>query len=117
MQGNLPVRFGEGDGRIQARQQVHGAPVPTLRDPTTSPEDVRVTEMLVEAGKLGWIFPCSTTSSLAAAGLCVSRNLPEWARKDRMREFAQNDTIAYNVLNSHRICPSHGVTFGLNGEA
>ena len=31
MQGNLPVRFGERDGRIQARQQAHGAPVPTLR--------------------------------------------------------------------------------------
>ena len=30
----------------------NGAPVPTLRDPTPSPEDVRVTEMLVEAGKL-----------------------------------------------------------------
>lgn len=52
MQGNLPVRFGERDGRIQVRQQAHGAPVPTLRDPTPSPEDVRVTEMLVEAGKL-----------------------------------------------------------------
>ena len=28
------------------------APVPTLRDPTPSPEDVRVTRELVDAGKL-----------------------------------------------------------------
>ena len=31
---------------------VERRPVPTLCDPTPSPEDVRVTEQMVEAGKL-----------------------------------------------------------------
>ncbi len=31
---------------------VERRPVPTLSDPTPSPEDVRVTEQIVEAGKL-----------------------------------------------------------------
>ncbi len=30
----------------------YGGPAPTLRDPTPSPDDVRLTEQAVQAGKL-----------------------------------------------------------------
>jgi DNA repair protein RadC len=33
-------------------QHLYDAPVPTLRDPAPSPEDVNVTRQLVQAGKL-----------------------------------------------------------------
>ena len=33
-------------------QHLYDAPVPTLRDPSPSPEDVNVTRQLVQAGKL-----------------------------------------------------------------
>ena len=50
MQGNLPVRFGERDGRIQARQQAHGAPVPTLRKAS---KRRRTVHMRSKTGRLG----------------------------------------------------------------
>jgi len=46
------VRFGERDGENRTEQPVYGVPVPTLRDPTPSPDDVAVTRAIVEAGKL-----------------------------------------------------------------
>jgi hypothetical protein len=52
MWGNSHVRFGERDGGIRTEQSVDGVPVPTLRDPTPSREDLRLTRQLVEAGKL-----------------------------------------------------------------
>jgi hypothetical protein len=46
------VRFGERDGKNRTEQSVYGVPVPTLRDPTPSPDDVSVTHTIVQAGKL-----------------------------------------------------------------
>jgi len=46
------VRFGERDGENRTEQSVYGVPVPTLRDPTPSPDDVAVTRAVVQAGKL-----------------------------------------------------------------
>ena len=46
------VRFGERDGANRVEQSAHGGTVPTLRDPTPSPEDVHVTRQIVDAGKL-----------------------------------------------------------------
>lgn len=46
------VRFGERDGENRTEQSVYGVPVPTLRDPTPSPDDVALTRALVNAGRL-----------------------------------------------------------------
>src|SRR4030042_3664488 len=46
------VRFGERDGKNRTEQSVYGVPVPTLRDPSPSPDDVTVTRSIVFAGKL-----------------------------------------------------------------
>ena len=46
------VRFGERHGGNRVKKLTYGVSVPTLPDPTPSPEDVRVTEQLVQAGKL-----------------------------------------------------------------
>ena len=46
------ARFGERDGEDRLEESRYGVPVPTLRDPTPSPEDVEVTRQLVEAGKM-----------------------------------------------------------------
>ena len=46
------VRFGERDGEIRTEQSVYGVPVPTLRDPSPSPDDIAVTRAIVQAGKL-----------------------------------------------------------------
>ncbi|HEU4634721.1 MAG TPA: JAB domain-containing protein [Edaphobacter sp.] len=46
------VRFGERDGENRIEQSMYGVSVPTLRDPTPSPEDVLVTREIVQAGKL-----------------------------------------------------------------
>ena len=46
------VRFGERDGENRIEQSVYGVPVPTLRDPTPSPDDIAVTRAIVQAGKL-----------------------------------------------------------------
>jgi hypothetical protein len=52
MWGNSHVRFGERDGGIRTEQSVDGVPVPTLREPTPSKEDVQLTRQLVEAARL-----------------------------------------------------------------
>jgi len=52
MFGNKHVRFGERDGRNRKEQSLYGAPVSTPRDPTPSPEDVNLTQLIVQAGKL-----------------------------------------------------------------
>jgi hypothetical protein len=46
------VRFGERDGKNRTEQSVYGVPVPTLRDPCPSPDDIAVTRSIVLAGKL-----------------------------------------------------------------
>ncbi len=46
------VRFGERDGENRIEQSMYGVSVPTLRDPTPSPDDVAVTRAMVEAGRL-----------------------------------------------------------------
>ena len=46
------VRFGERDGANRSEQSRYGGPVPTLRDPTPSPEDIQVTRQIVAAGAL-----------------------------------------------------------------
>ena len=46
------VRFGERDGENRTEQSVYGVPVPTLSDPSPSPDDVAVTRAIVQAGKL-----------------------------------------------------------------
>jgi DNA repair protein RadC len=46
------VRFGERDGENRTEQSVYGVFVPTLRDPTPSPDDIAVTRAIVQAGKL-----------------------------------------------------------------
>jgi hypothetical protein len=48
----LHVRFGERDGKNRSEQSVYGVPVPTLRDPTPSPEDVAITRQIVDGGKI-----------------------------------------------------------------
>ncbi len=52
MRSKPHVRFGERDGANRAEQSSYGGPVPTLRDPTPSPEDVLVTREIVAAGVL-----------------------------------------------------------------
>ena len=46
------VRFGERDGANRVEQSAHGGTVPTLRDPTPSPEDVQCTRAIYQAGQL-----------------------------------------------------------------
>ena len=46
------VRFGERGGENRTEQSGYGVLVPTLRDPTPSPEDVIVTRAVNQAGKL-----------------------------------------------------------------
>ena len=46
------VRFGERDGENRTAQSVYGVSVPTLRDPTPSPQDIALTRSTIEAGKL-----------------------------------------------------------------
>ena len=52
MKRKFHVRFGERDGEDRAEQSVYGVPVPTLRDPTPSPDDIAITRAIVQAGKL-----------------------------------------------------------------
>jgi hypothetical protein len=52
MKRKFHVRFGERDGEIHTEQSVYGVPVPTLRDPTPSPDDIAVTRAIIQAGKL-----------------------------------------------------------------
>ena len=52
MRGNSHVRFGKRDGGNHWPRDQHGAPVPTSRDPTPSPQDLAVTQRLKDAGKL-----------------------------------------------------------------
>ena len=46
------VRFGERGGEDRTEQSGYGVPVPTLRDPSPSSEDVSLTRSVVQAGKL-----------------------------------------------------------------
>ena len=46
------VRFGERHGGNRVKKLMYGASVPTPRDPAPSPEDVRLTDEAVRAGKL-----------------------------------------------------------------
>ena len=46
------VRFGERGGENRIERSMYGVSVPTLRDPTPSPDDVAVTRAVVQAGKL-----------------------------------------------------------------
>lgn len=52
MKRKFHVRFGERDGEDRTEQSVYGVPVPTLRDPTPSPDDIAITRAIVQAGKL-----------------------------------------------------------------
>ena len=52
MRGNSHVRFGERVGGNHIWQHVYDASDPTLRDPSPSPEDVRVTKQIVSAGQI-----------------------------------------------------------------
>jgi hypothetical protein len=52
MKRKFHVRFGERDGEDRTEQSVYGVPVPTLRDPTPSPDDVAITRTILEAGEL-----------------------------------------------------------------
>jgi hypothetical protein len=46
------VRFGERDGENRTEQSVYGVPVPTLRDPTPSPDDIAITRLILQAGEI-----------------------------------------------------------------
>ena len=46
------ARFGERDGEDRLAKSGYGVPVSTPRDPSPSPEDVRVTEQIVKAGEM-----------------------------------------------------------------
>ena len=46
------VRFGERHGGNRVKKLTYGVSEPTPRDPSPSPEDVRVTEQIVRAGRL-----------------------------------------------------------------
>jgi len=48
----LFLLYGRGIGETAEEQSLYGAPVPTSRDPTPSPEDVRITRQICEASKL-----------------------------------------------------------------
>ena len=52
MKRKFQVRFGEREEEDRTEQSVYGVLVPTLRDPSPSPEDVAVTRAIVQAGKL-----------------------------------------------------------------
>jgi hypothetical protein len=52
MKRKFHVRFGERDGENRAEKSVYGVPVPTLRDPTPSPDDVAITRIILQAGEL-----------------------------------------------------------------
>ena len=52
MKRKFHVRFGERDGEDRTEQSVYGVPVPTLRDPTPSPDDVAITRAIQQAGEL-----------------------------------------------------------------
>ena len=52
MLGNGHVRFGKRGRRNRITKVMYGAPAPTSRDASPSPEDVHVTRQIVEAGKL-----------------------------------------------------------------
>lgn len=52
MKRKFHVRFGERDRKNRIEQSVYGVPVPTLRDPTPSPDDVTLTRAIVQAGRL-----------------------------------------------------------------
>ncbi len=52
MKRKFHVRFGERDGEDRTEQSVYGVPVPTLRDPTPSPDDVAITRAILQAGEL-----------------------------------------------------------------
>jgi hypothetical protein len=52
MKRKFHVRFGERDGEDRTEQSVYGVPVPTLRDPTPSPDDVAITRAILKAGEL-----------------------------------------------------------------
>lgn len=58
VRGNSHARFGERDGRNRSKQLLYGAPVPTLCDPTPSPEDVNMTKLAVQAGEFLGIEMC-----------------------------------------------------------
>ena len=48
----MHVRFGGRDGENRGEQSSHGVPVPTLRDPAPSPDDIKVTREMIDAGDL-----------------------------------------------------------------
>ena len=52
MRGNPQVRFGGRDGRNPARRLPESAPVPTLRSPAPSQEDITIARRLSEAVEL-----------------------------------------------------------------
>ena len=52
MKRKFHVRFGERDGEDRTEQSVYGVPVPTLRDPTPSPDDIAITRAILQAGEL-----------------------------------------------------------------
>jgi hypothetical protein len=52
MKRKFHVRFGERDGEDRIEQSVYGVPVPTLRDPTPSPDDIAITRAILQAGEL-----------------------------------------------------------------
>jgi hypothetical protein len=52
MKRKFHVRFGERDGEDRTEQSVYGVPVPTLRDPTPSPDDIAITRAIIQAGEL-----------------------------------------------------------------
>ena len=52
MKRKFHVRFGERDGKNRTEQSVYGVPVPTLRDPTPSPDDIAITRAILQAGEL-----------------------------------------------------------------
>jgi hypothetical protein len=52
MKRKFHVRFGERDGENRTEQSVYGVPVPTLRDPTPSPDDIAITRLILQAGEI-----------------------------------------------------------------
>jgi hypothetical protein len=46
------VRFGERDGENRTERSLYGVSVPTLRDPTPSPDDIAITRLILQAGEI-----------------------------------------------------------------
>ena len=114
MKRKFHVRFGERDGEDRTEQSVYGVPVPTLRDPTPSPDDVAVTREVVLAGKLldievldHLIIGRGCFVSLKERGLGfdgrVSETRPDYRLRSARSSIQEDDDLIYAYTRSQAL--------------